>query len=47
LDAVTIARMLQQGWLTTVPLALCSILVLAIFFERYLRYRGIMRTEHY
>ena len=41
MDVATIARMLQQGWLTTVPLALCSILVLAVFIERFLRYRGI------
>jgi len=40
-DVATIARMLQQGWLTTVPLALCSILVLAVMIERFLRYRGI------
>jgi biopolymer transport protein ExbB len=40
-DVATIARMLQQGWLTTVPLALCSVLVLAVMIERMLRYRGI------
>jgi len=41
LDAATIARMIQQGWLTTLPLAVCSILVLAVMIERFLRYRGI------
>jgi biopolymer transport protein ExbB len=41
LDAATIARMIQQGWLTTAPLAVCSILVLAVMIERMLRYRGI------
>ena len=43
MDVATIARMLQQGWLTTLPLALCSILVLAVMIERVLRYRGIER----
>jgi biopolymer transport protein ExbB len=41
MDAATVARMLQQGWLTTAPLALCSILVLAVMIERWLRFRGI------
>ena len=41
MDAATIARMIQQGWLTTAPLAVCSILVLAVMIERLLRYRGI------
>jgi biopolymer transport protein ExbB len=41
MDAATIARMIQDGWLTTVPLALCSILVIAVTIERFLRYRGI------
>ena len=41
MDVATIARMLQQGWLTTVPLALCSVLVLAVMIERFLRYRGV------
>jgi len=41
MDAATVARMLQQGWLTTLPLALCSILVLAVMIERYLRFRGM------
>ena len=41
MDLATIARMLQQGWLTTVPLALCSVLVLAVMIERFLRYRGV------
>jgi biopolymer transport protein ExbB len=41
LDAATIARMIQQGWLTTAPLAVCSILVVAVMIERMLRYRGI------
>jgi len=41
MDVATIARMIQQGWLTTVPLALCSILVVAVTIERFLRYRGI------
>jgi biopolymer transport protein ExbB len=33
--------MIQQGWLTTLPLAVCSILVVAVMIERLLRYRGI------
>ena len=41
MDAATIARMIQQGWLTTLPLALCSILVVAVTIERFLRFRGI------
>lgn len=41
MDAATIARMLQDGWITTVPLALCSVLVVAVVIERYLRFRGI------
>lgn len=41
MDAVTIARMLQDGWITTVPLALCSVLVVAVVIERYLRFRGL------
>jgi biopolymer transport protein ExbB len=41
LDVATIARMIQQGWLTTLPLAVCSILVVAVMIERLLRYRGI------
>jgi len=41
MDAATVARMLQQGWLTTLPLAMCSILVLAVMIERYLRFRGM------
>jgi len=41
MDAATIARMIQQGWLTTAPLALCSILVVAVTIERFLRFRGI------
>ena len=41
MDAATVARLIQQGWLTTAPLALCSILVLAVMIERWLRFRGI------
>lgn len=41
MDLATIARMIQQGWLTTVPLGVCSILVVAVTIERFLRYRGI------
>jgi len=41
MDMATFARMLQDGWLTTVPLGLCSILVVAVTIERFLRYRGI------
>lgn len=41
MDVATIARMIQDGWLTTAPLALCSIAVLAIMIERWLRFRGI------
>jgi biopolymer transport protein ExbB len=41
MDAATIARMIQDGWLTTLPLAICSILVVAIMIERFMRFRGI------
>jgi biopolymer transport protein ExbB len=41
MDAATIARMLTDGWITTVPLALCSVLVVAVVIERILRFRGI------
>ena len=43
LDAQTILELLQQGGLTVYPLALGSILVLAIFIERLWRFRGIDR----
>lgn len=41
MDSARLLELLQQGGLTVYPLALGSILVLAVFFERMWRYRGI------
>jgi biopolymer transport protein ExbB len=40
-DTATLLRLLQQGALTTYPLALCSVLALAVVIERFWRYRGL------
>jgi biopolymer transport protein ExbB len=45
LDSVTVFKMVQQGWITTYPLALCSVITLAVFFERFWRYRGIEKRS--
>ena len=44
MDIASIFRMLQAGWLTTFPLLLCSVLVLAVTLERYSRYRGLEKS---
>jgi biopolymer transport protein ExbB len=44
LDAQTLLRLLNDGGLTVYPLALGSILTLAILFERLWRFRGIDRA---
>ena len=41
MDAPTILGMLKQGWHTTIPLGIASILSLAIVLERLWRYRGL------
>jgi len=45
LDSVTVFKMIQDGWITTYPLAICSIITLAVFFERFWRYRGIEKQS--
>jgi biopolymer transport protein ExbB len=44
MDTASIFRMLQQGWLTTFPLLMCSIMALAVTIERFWRYRGLEKT---
>jgi biopolymer transport protein ExbB len=41
LDAGTVLSMLNQAWLTTYPMAVASVLALAVIFERWYRYRGL------
>jgi len=41
LDSATLLELLQHGGLTVYPLGVASIIVLAIFFERLWRFRGI------
>jgi biopolymer transport protein ExbB len=43
-DAATLLRLLQAGALTVYPLALCSVLALAVILERIWRYRGLDRS---
>jgi biopolymer transport protein ExbB len=40
-DAGTLLRLLEQGGLTVYPLALASIVALAIVIERFFRFRGL------
>ncbi len=41
MDAGTLLHMLNQAWITTYPMAVASILALAIVLERWWRYRGL------
>lgn len=41
MDAGTLLHMLNQAWITTYPMALASIVALAIVLERWWRYRGL------
>ena len=41
MDAQSIIQLIQQGWHTTYPLAVASILCAAITIERFWRYRGV------
>jgi biopolymer transport protein ExbB len=45
LDTVQIFKMIQTGWITTYPLGICSILVIAVALERFWRYRGVEKTS--
>ncbi len=45
MDSLTILKMFQDGWLTTYPLGICSVIVLAVTLERYWRYRGIEKRS--
>jgi len=40
-DLATLWRMLVMGWLTTVPLGICSVIAFAVVIERFWRYRGL------
>jgi biopolymer transport protein ExbB len=42
---LTVVQMLQAGWYASVPLALCSVLVLAVAIERFWRYRGLEKRS--
>jgi biopolymer transport protein ExbB len=44
LDATEIIQLLKQGWLTTVPLGLLSVLVFTIALERAWRFRGLEKA---
>jgi biopolymer transport protein ExbB len=44
LDSNEILVLLRQGWLTTVPLALLSVIVFTIALERAWRYRGLEKA---
>ena len=44
MDIASIFRMLEAGWLTTFPLMLCSVIVVAVTLERYWRYRGLEKS---
>jgi len=41
LNSHTFLQLFQQGWITTYPLLFGSVLVVAIFFERLWRFRGL------
>ncbi len=41
LDAGTVLTMLNQAWLTTYPMAIASVIALAVILERWWRYRGL------
>lgn len=44
MDANEIVTLLRQGWLTTVPLAVLSVIVFTIALERAWRYRGLEKA---
>lgn len=44
MDASEIIELLKQGWLTTVPLGLLSVIVFTIALERLWRYRGLEKA---
>jgi len=41
MDAGTLLHMLNQAWITTYPMAVASVVALAIVLERWWRYRGL------
>lgn len=41
MDSSTVFEMIRMGWITTYPLAACSVIVVAVAFERFWRYRGM------
>jgi biopolymer transport protein ExbB len=41
----TVVQMVQQGWYASYPLLLCSILVVAVAIDRFLRYRGLEKRS--
>lgn len=41
LDAATALHMLNQAWITTYPMAVASVVVVAVILERWWRYRGV------
>ncbi len=41
MDSSTVIEMIRMGWITTYPLALCSVIVIAVALERFWRYRGM------
>jgi biopolymer transport protein ExbB len=43
MDAGTLLHMLNQAWITTYPMAVASVIALAVIFERWWRYRGLER----
>ena len=45
MDSSAVFQMFRDGWLTTYPLAICSVLTLAVACERYWRYRGIEKRS--
>ena len=44
METSLILRMLEQGSLVTVPLLICSIIVVAVTIERFWRYRGLEKA---
>lgn len=42
---LTVVQMMQQGWYASVPLLLCSVLVLAVAAERFARYLGLEKRS--
>lgn len=40
-DLAALWHMLVMGWLTTIPLGICSVIALAVVIERLWRYRGL------